>query len=257
MGEVKQTNFRINTEDAEKFREFCNANGMNQAQGFDHIMQIIEMDKAKAAIPERALEVEEFERHAKALITAFLNSVEIAESSEERVLEKYQSLLVSKDEQIMKLQDELKIKEERSTEAYSVAKEAENKYITIEKAMKEAVESERKMHDSLKDKEEINSMLASRLKDLEQKILDYPTLKEKLDAANEELKNVKQTMRDNLKDAEIASERAALEKERALMAIEKEHKEKLQHLYEKIEELRQERADLKDQIRNLEKIIKE
>lgn len=123
--------------------------------------------------------------------------------------------------------------------------------------MKEAVESERKMHDSLKDKEEINSMLASRLKDLEQKILDYPTLKEKLDAANEELKNVKQTMRDNLKDAEIASERAALEKERALMAIEKEHKEKLQHLYEKIEELRQERADLKDQIRNLEKIIKE
>ena len=65
-------------------------------------------------------------------------------------------------------------------------------------------------------------MLASRLKDLEQKILDYPTLKEKLDAANEELKNVKQTMRDNLKDAEIASERAALEKERALMAIEKE-----------------------------------
>lgn len=100
-------------------------------------------------------------------------------------------------------------------------------------------------------------MLASRLKDLEQKILDYPTLKEKLDAANEELKNVKQTMRDNLKDAEIASERAALEKERALMAIEKEHKEKLQHLYEKIEELRQERADLKDQIRNLEKIIKE
>ena len=49
MGEVKQTNFRINTEDAEKFREFCNANGMNQAQGFDHIMQIIEMDKAKAA----------------------------------------------------------------------------------------------------------------------------------------------------------------------------------------------------------------
>ena len=80
----------------------------------------------------------------------------------------------------MKLQDELKIKEERSTEAYSVAKEAENKYITIEKAMKEAVESERKMHDSLKDKEEINSMLASRLKDLEQKILELSNFKRKI-----------------------------------------------------------------------------
>lgn len=71
MGEIRQTNFRIDTEDAEKFRKFCNAHGMNQAQAFDHIMQVIEMDKAKAAIPERALEIEEFERHAKALITAF------------------------------------------------------------------------------------------------------------------------------------------------------------------------------------------
>ena len=177
MGEIRQTNFRIDTEDAEKFRKFCNAHGMNQAQAFDHIMQVIEMDKAKAAIPERALEIEEFERHAKALITAFLNSIEIAESSEERVLEKFQSLLVSKDEQIMKLQEELKIKEERSAEAYAAAKEAENKCIAVEKAMKDAVESERKMRNSLKDKEEINSMLTSKLKDTEQKILDYPILK--------------------------------------------------------------------------------
>lgn len=253
MGEIRQTNFRIDIEDAEKFRKFCNAHGMSQAQAFDHIMQVIEMDKAKAAIPERALEIEEFERHAKALITAFLNSIEIAESSEERVMEKFQSLLVSKDEQIMKLQEELKIQEERSAEAYAAAKEAENKFIAVEKAMKDAVESERKMRNSLKDKEEINSMLTSKLKDTEQKILDYPILKEKLDAANEELKDVKQTMRDNLKDAEIASERAAVEKERALMAIEKEHKEELKHLYEKIEELRQEREDLKDQLRSFTK----
>lgn len=46
MGEIRQTNFRIDTEDAEKFRKFCNAHGMNQAQAFDHIMQVIEMDKA-------------------------------------------------------------------------------------------------------------------------------------------------------------------------------------------------------------------
>ena len=65
MGEIRQTNFRIDTEDAEKFRKFCNAHGMNQAQAFDHIMQVIEMDKAKAAIPERALEIEEFERHLR------------------------------------------------------------------------------------------------------------------------------------------------------------------------------------------------
>ena len=40
MGEVKQTNFRVDQDTADKFREFCAAAGMNQAQGFDHMMQV-------------------------------------------------------------------------------------------------------------------------------------------------------------------------------------------------------------------------
>lgn len=44
MGEIKQTNFRINAETADAFRKFCEEQGMNQAQGFDHIMQIVELD---------------------------------------------------------------------------------------------------------------------------------------------------------------------------------------------------------------------
>lgn len=37
MGEVRQTNFRVDQDTADKFREFCAAAGMNQAQGFDHV----------------------------------------------------------------------------------------------------------------------------------------------------------------------------------------------------------------------------
>ena len=61
MGEIKQTNFRINAETADAFRKFCEEQGMNQAQGFDHIMQIVELDRAKGMIPERQIEIEEFE----------------------------------------------------------------------------------------------------------------------------------------------------------------------------------------------------
>lgn len=47
MGEVRQTNFRVDQDTADKFREFCAAAGMNQAQGFDHVMQVLELDRAK------------------------------------------------------------------------------------------------------------------------------------------------------------------------------------------------------------------
>lgn len=40
MGEVKQTNFRVDKETADKFRQFCMDAGMNQAQGFDHVIYL-------------------------------------------------------------------------------------------------------------------------------------------------------------------------------------------------------------------------
>ena len=47
MEEAKQTNFRVTPEAADKFREYCKENGFNQAQGFAHVMQIIELNNAK------------------------------------------------------------------------------------------------------------------------------------------------------------------------------------------------------------------
>ena len=77
MGEVKQTNFRVDQETADKFRQFCMDAGMNQAQGFDHVMEVLEMDRAKEAVPGRATEIEEFERNIKAVMAAYMNSLEI------------------------------------------------------------------------------------------------------------------------------------------------------------------------------------
>ena len=71
MGEVKQTTFRVDKETADKFRQFCMDAGMNQAQGFDHVMEVLEMDRAKEAVPGRATEIEEFERNIKAVMAAY------------------------------------------------------------------------------------------------------------------------------------------------------------------------------------------
>lgn len=77
MGEIKQTNFRIDQDTATAFRKFCEDNGMNQAQGFDHVMQVVELDRAKTAAPGRATEIESFEKSVKDIMAAYLNSLEI------------------------------------------------------------------------------------------------------------------------------------------------------------------------------------
>ena len=48
--EIRQVNFRIDQASADAFRSFCTANGMNQAQGFDHLIQVLELNNAKAAV---------------------------------------------------------------------------------------------------------------------------------------------------------------------------------------------------------------
>lgn len=100
MGEIKQTNFRVDQVTADAFRKFCEQNGMSQAQGFDHIMQIVEMDRAKAVAPGRATEIEGFEKSIKDIMAAYLYSIEINQNAEGRIREQFASSLSRKDKTI-------------------------------------------------------------------------------------------------------------------------------------------------------------
>lgn len=87
--ELKQVNFRIDPDTANAFREFCTLNGMNQAQGFDHIMQVLELNSAKTVSAGRAVEIEDFEQHAKALLSSYLKSLELCDRAETRARERF------------------------------------------------------------------------------------------------------------------------------------------------------------------------
>lgn len=124
MGEIKQTNFRIDQATADAFRKFCEENGMNQAQGFDHVMQVVEMDKAKSAVPGSAKDIEEFELYVKKIMGAYMKSIEDYNNAKETVREQFASALESKDKMIQDLQrkvealaEEKKLAENDSVEA--------------------------------------------------------------------------------------------------------------------------------------------
>lgn len=95
MGEIKQANFRIDSDTADAFRAFCEQKGMNQAQGFDHVMQVFELNQAKSSIPGRSVEIEEFETMVKSITSAYLYSLELNQNAEARARES--SLLNSRE----------------------------------------------------------------------------------------------------------------------------------------------------------------
>ena len=227
MGEIKQTNFRLDQETVDAFRDFCEKNGMNQAQGFAHIMQIVEMDRAKMATPGRAVEIEAFEKNIKNITDAYLNSLEICNDAEGRIREQFATSLDSKDKMIAELQTKIAslqtekdIAEQTATSATKAAAQAAKE---AEAAKEQAATAAR----LVEEKDRTIATLAEKLATIECKANDYDKLKDDLD--KERLEKDKLIQAHELEKQKLASniEIAVAAKEKELMIqmreIEKEN----------------------------------
>ena len=220
MGEVKQTNFRIDQDSAAAFRRFCEDNGMNQAQGFDHVMQVIELDRAKTAVPGRTTEIEEFERSVKDIMAAYLDSIETNNNAEARIREQFSSDLTRKDKTIDELRQKVKQLQAERDDAeiqYAAAKERESAATSrMEAAQRTTADQERS-----------NSMLTLQLTEATEKLngaqeafgkcrtleATVADLRAKLSEAERALENEKKAAANSLAQAKVQAD-LALENEK-------------------------------------------
>jgi len=62
MSEIKSQSFRLSKESTKKFRRFCEENGVSQAQGFDGLLRLAEIEKNNkeiAALNEKNRKLEQ------------------------------------------------------------------------------------------------------------------------------------------------------------------------------------------------------
>lgn len=236
---IKQTNFRIDEKTADNFRKFCEENGMNQAAGFDHIMQIVELGNAKSSIQNRQTEIEEFELHAKALISSYLHSLEINNNAEMRVREQFETELKSKDKTIADLQrqiESLKTDKETAVSQKEEYMKAADQAIKKYELFKEQIETTSQL---VAEKEKTIISLTEKLTSADNKIQNYTTLeKEHKNSLNkisklinkiaemekdfssnkkELLTEMERKISDAEKDAKLELANAVADKERELM----------------------------------------
>lgn len=284
MEEAKQTNFRVTPEAADKFREYCKENGFNQAQGFAHVMQVIELNNAKEKLVSRETEIDEFERHIKALMTAYLNSLELAENADERMYDKYEMDLKSKEKTIRDLQTEKERLEKQIEVVRGMRDDAENSAREAKEKMETALQQQNTAEQAATDKDKLNQMLQSRLAEVDEKAKKYDDLQAEAEELRKQVSDLQRKAESDAREAEIRQDKAvqavidekdaeilALEKENArlnsqleqaeantdskiaaaklegeqkISALEKDHREELKKLYEQIGRLQEQNMSL-------------
>ena len=246
MGEIKQTNFRIDQDTADIFRKFCEENGMNQAQGFDHIMQIVEMDRAKAVTPERATEIEEFERYVKGIMGAYLTSIEINNSAEERIKERFESSLVRKDKTIDELREKAEVLQEEKKKALIEKEQAEKEKEALDERMKTWILQMESIKKAAENQEKVNAMLTTQLADATAKLDGYNDLKSSEVSLKEEVLELRRDIKE--KDAALSRTKEMYDEKLSSIKL---MEEKYDTLEKKAEGLKKELSDTEKELSNL------
>lgn len=248
--DIKQATFRLDENDINTFREMTEKSGMNQAEMFQGLLNAFEMAKAKNQLADRGKEIDTFQTTVNTLVNMFLNSLEINQTSEERIREVLSLELNTKDntikdlqEQKQKLKEEVAaLKESLDTKA-KIAKVAENE---LEKLSKETEALTDKLNKDLAEKSDTINSQQSQLQTLNGIIDEYKSYKNDYSNLEDEIKELNKTI-DELTNAnkdlslrleseskmKMFYEREVDDNKQVLRAIEHQHKQDIEDLNNK------------------------
>ena len=184
---IKPTSLRLQEEDITKFKTYADELGLNQAQAFNSLIGLLELERAKGSLTDRGKEIETFRDTVNKLIGFYINSLEVNKVSEERIREEFKKDLNTKDDVIQQLQkNKLELiarMEEAKENIEALNKDVERSKANIE-ATNKSLEAQEKQ---IKTLEANNKMLQEQLKEYKQYKEEYKSLEESYKKAKEEI----------------------------------------------------------------------
>ena len=221
--ELKPKSFRITTETHEKFKEIANTIGGNQQLALERLIQVYELEQSKTMLGGKSESIEQFQQYATKLVSLYTESLEHQENQAELIREEFKRELMSKDEIIIKLQEEikdLKIMEEVASESCSKV-DAENKELkkNLEQMEHQHITNVANMQQMLDEKDNLNKALAENINTLKEKVEQFGEMQKQLEEMNE--------LQKQLDVMKVELERKELEHEKALIELERKHNTEL------------------------------
>lgn len=245
---------RLDERDIELFKQFVQDNNLTTAQAFNSMINLLELDKAKATIASRSKEIEQFQSYANSMIKAFINSLEINENAENRIREEFAKQLDSQLDTIADLRLELvKAQEEKKTaveEAKVVVAKAQETVTNAENERKKTQELNSNLMvelDKKRDQIETDKEIIAVLRSYEEDAKNYKQAKKQIN----ELKN-------NINELNLQIKDINIDNQIKINELEKDYHNALKAREEAIEaKYQQEIADLKGEISQLRTMLYE
>lgn len=176
---IKPTSLRLSEEDISKFKTYADELGLNQAQAFNSLISLAEIEKAKNTLTDRAKAIDVFRDTINSLLGFYINALEENYKAEDIIKQDFIKQLESKDNTIQDLQEknqkligelqEAKEKEEQSIKVI-------NNYDKDLNSLNSNLEDSRKQLDTINSN---NAMLQEQLTEYRQYKETYKTLEEK------------------------------------------------------------------------------
>ena len=233
MPDNKPISIRTDEETAARFKEIT-ANFPNAAEAFRALISAHEMAQAKGAIPGTETAINDFQSHLDFIMRGYLAALDTIANTEERIKQKFQERLESKDKIIFSLQakaeqykaeaaaaaqglqevterTEAESKEAAKIEANLIAKAeaAEQARMTAERATATTEAANRALSETnaaLKEKLTLSEAEAGKARELETKLKEAETRTASLERELEQIKAA----------AELTKEKAAVETMKAI-----------------------------------------
>lgn len=196
MADIKATSFRVSEDDISKFKEFADKEGYNQAEAFKSIMQTVEMARAKNMIKDRGKEIEVFQDTINNLMSMFLNSLNVNQTSEERIREELQKELSTKDNTISTMYEQLQeLKADKSSLEIN-SKEMESKSKELQEQLQKANAEISEKSKSIDKLNSNNDLLQEQLQEYKKYKEQYKALEKQLDQLKADNSNKDNTIND-------------------------------------------------------------
>ena len=285
---LKPKSFRITDETADAFKQISAEIGGNQQEALAKLIETYEFQKGKAILTEKKADIDQFEQYITILTRMYMSSLEDNQNITTTVRTEFEALLQSKDQTIQDLQAQLtaakQLKEASAAKAKGFSDENTRLNDYIESLKTEYSSKTNDLQAQLTDKDSLNRALTYSCNDLKNKLnalqeehkefssirsklaeltdkctkLEHSkaeaekALKSAISNHEQELAQLKQQEADSLTRIK---EQADLEKDKALLALEKDYQKQIQVLKEKnqsdVDKYQQKYFDLLQQLKSI------
>ena len=236
--------FRADDATYEKFKTISNIEFESQGQCLSALINTYEIEKSKKIIPDRKVEIENFQAHINKLMEMFIMSLELNKDAQMRVRGEFDGLLKSKDLTMASLQEDIKNLKQKRKEVLDHINAVETKNRISEEELTKRKKIIEDLKNTIKNKDIFTSTIKTKLAEanttiesFQKDITELETLRKKVYVFSFDNERLKAEIEKLTFELEKAKSKFEIDTDKILLEKGKDRQDEIEKYQSKIEEL--------------------